>query len=406
MRWMLFTASAHGYALAHASLLIATAVFLVTRNRRTPPSWALLAAVAAPLAALSAAGATDQLFEIAVLPSFALAGCLAWWRSPGRLGWRIAVFCVTVSVVSIVGGELLNHLMYSQHVTYDPLKISFVAPEAIFANIQMTIVSLAALGGGSFFNTPVKGTALLVFAVGMIGLVGIGVVLRFIWQHAKLLNKRDGPAASLRELYVAFWAFVVVLSLAAYVLSSLPVAEGDVRYLPGVYGGAAALLPVLAGRPAARRVFLTVAVSVFAILIATNHLIEGETGIGTGGETGIPSREVAAQMLRFVREEHASHGYAPYYVAPVLTWETHAALKAYPVQPCGSALCPFPFNQSTNWYRPQPGARTFLITDSVGLPGTVRTPPSTFGHAAATATFGSSEYTMYVYSRDVAANLL
>jgi hypothetical protein len=402
MRWMLFTASTHGFVVAHAALLMAVGVFIAKRGERGALSWSLLAGAGVPLVALSAAGATDQLFEIVFLPSFALAGCLAYWRSPGGAAWKIAIFCVTVSIASIIGGELLNGLMRSQNLTYAPLAISFVGPQAILSNIQLTIVSLAALGGGSFFNVPVKGTELLVFAAGMIALVGIGVVLRLISQHAKLLDKRVGLGLT-RELYVSFWALVVVLSLAAYLLSNLPVAEGDVRYLPGVYAGVAALMPLLAGRLAARRAILTASVAVFAVLIAVNHLIEGPIGIGTGVEPGVPTSDVAYQMLHFVEAEHASHGYAPYYVAPVVTWETRAKLKTYPIQPCGSGLCPFPFNQSANWYQAQPGVRSFLISDSVALPGTVTSAPSAFGPPAATATFG--EYTVYVYNQDIAAEL-
>lgn len=403
MRWMLFTATTHGFVVAHAALLVAAMVLVMRRSGRAPPSWGLLALVGAPLATLSAVAGTDQLFQVVFLPAFALAGCVVLWRMRNPPAQRVAVFCAAVCAAGIVGAQLLDHVMRSQHVASQPFPISFVSPAAILSNLQTTVVSLAALGGGSFFGAPVSGTALLIFAVGIAALLGVLAVLRLIWRYALSLGEQTSAPVALREFYVSFWALVVSLSLAAYVLSGLPVAEGDVRYLPGVYAGVAALLPLLAGRLFVRRAAIAFAVGVFAVLIATNHLVEGASGIGAGVEAGVPTPSVAYEILGFVGAKHAYRGYAPYYVAPVVTWETRAALKAYAVEPCGSGLCPFPFNQSSTWYRPTPGARTFLIADSVELPGNFAGAPSTLGPPVATATFG--EYTVYVYGYDIAAKL-
>lgn len=402
MRWMLFTATTHGFVVAHAALLVAAMVLVVRRGGRVP-SWGILALVGAPLTMLSAVAGTDQLFQVVFLPAFALAGCVVLWRMRNLAALRVAVFSVGVCVTAIVGAQLLDHAMRSQHVTSQPFPISFVAQTAILSNLQTTVVSLAALGGGSFFGAPVSGTALLVFAVGIAALLGFLVVLRLIWRYALSLGEKTSAPVALREFYVSFWALVVSLSLAAYVLSGLPVAEGDVRYLPGVYAGMAALMPLLAGRRFVRRAAIAAAVGVFAILIATNHLVEGASGTGTGVEPGVPTPGIAYEILGFANAKHADRGYAPYYVAPVVTWETRAALQAYPVVSCDSGLCPFPFNQSSTWYRPKRGAHTFLIADSVDLPGNFAGAPSTLGPPMATATFG--EYTVYVYGYDIATRL-
>jgi hypothetical protein len=196
-----------------------------------------------------------------------------------------------------------------------------------------------------------------------------------------------------QDIYIVFWLGVIVLSLAAYVLTSVGT-EGADRYLPGAYAGTAALLPVLARQRVLQRALLVGGVTLFAILIATNHLIEGPvTGPGH-------SRSEAYQMLNFVRAEHADHGYATYEIAPVATWQTHAALKVYAAFACNGTLYPGGLSEINTWYRPKPGTRSFIITQS-GTP--LASNPPALGMPLAGESFGP--YSVYVYGHDVAANL-
>jgi hypothetical protein len=403
MRGILFTSDTHGYVVAHGALLAAAAVFLAERGRRGALSWPLLTAVALPLVAVSAVGATDQLFEFVFLPSFAIAGCLTWWRHPGLAQRQIAIFCVAVCGISILGAEMLNTLMRSEHVIGTFFPINFVASGALFKNLENTITSVAALGGGTFFGSPVAGTALLVFAIGVLALLGLAAVLRFLWQYARSLKTRASRAPLSLDLYLAFWSLVVVLSLAVYLLTTVAEKEGSERYLPGLYAGVAALLPALAARGRVPRTVVAVGVALFATLIATNHLITG-----TPPATSSPSPRVTYQILRFARSHGADHGYASNAVASVATWETHAALKAYPLATCGVNLCPMWASQISTWYRPQTDARTFLIGESGAAAHRnpwppITSPPTAFGKAISTAKFGP--YTVYIYGHDVAADL-
>jgi len=199
-------------------------------------------------------------------------------------------------------------------------------------------------------------------------------------------------------MYLSFWMLVVVLSLGAFVFTTLPVDETNARYLSGVYVGAAALLPGLAGVLPAQRARLAAAFTVFAALIAINHLVEGTPPIGVG-----PPANATYQVLRFARAQGAERGYAPYWDAAVMTWQTHAELETFPVSPCGADLCRFPFNQSTSWYDAQPGVRTFLVTDSRAIPDSIPSAPPSLGKPVSTATVGY--LTVYIYSHDIAADL-
>jgi hypothetical protein len=393
MQVILFSSDAHGFTVAHGALVAAAIVFLAERAVRGRLSWSLLAGVGIALTILSAVGATDPLFEFAFLPSLAVAGCVAWWRHPGYAQRQLAVFCVAVCVASIVGAQLLDDLMRSEHVIASYFPISFVGSTSILTKLQTTIASVVSLGGGEFFGKPAAGTSLLVFAIAVLAIVGLLAVLRLAWRYAKSLDRRSSSMTIPQDIYIAFWIGVIVLSLAAYVLTSVGI-EGADRYLPGVYAGSAALLPVLAGRRVLQRALLAGAVALFAILIATNHLIEGPLA-GSG-----PSQSEAYEMLNFVRAEHADHGYSTYEVAPVATWQTRAALKVYPIFVCNGTVFPGALSEINTWYRPKAGTRSFIITQS-GSPFAVN--PSQFGAPLAGASFGP--YSVYVYGHDVAANL-
>jgi hypothetical protein len=392
MRLILFASDAHGYAVAHGALVAAAIVFLAERAARGRLSWLLLAGVGIALTALSAVGATDPLFEFAFLPSLALAGCVAWWRHPGYAQRQLAVFSVAVCVASILGAELLDGLMRSEHVVASPFPITFIASTSIFAKLQTTITSLVSLGGGEFFGRPAAGASLLVFTIGVLAIVSVLAVLGLVWRYAKSLDRRSSTMTTPQDIYIAFWIGVIVLSLAAYVLTSIGI-EGAGRYLPGAYAGTAALLPALARRRVVQRALLASGVTLFAILIATNHLIEGPL-VGVG-----PSRREAYQMLDFVRAERADHGYSSYEVSPVAMWQTRAALKVYPIL-CNGTLVPSSLSEINTWYLPKTGTRSFLITQS-GSPAPGN--PPALGAPLAAASYGP--YAVYVYGHDVAANL-
>jgi len=403
MRWIMFTSDAHGYSAAHAALLVAAGVFVAERAVRGDLPWSLLAAVGVPLAALSAAGGTDQLFEVVFLPSFALAGCLVWWRHSGRSPFRLAIFCVAVAAVAIVGAELLDALMISLKVKAAYYPITFVEAGNVLSNLQLTITSLAYLAGGAFFGQPLHRSQLLVFAVGLLALLAVLVVLRFIWREGRALGTRQSRLPVTRDLYVAFWSLVIVLSLAAYLFTNLPRAEGDARYLVGVFVGSAALLPVLTGERTAARVALVAAVSAFGVLVAVNHMVAGPPN---PAERTSPTSAEAHKMLRYARSQGANHGYAGYYVGPVATWETEGALRAYPVVECHAAyLCPYFLGDINTWYEPRSGARSFLIADSNDeVSGNVSGGVANFGEPVAKAEFGT--YSVLVYDHDIAEDLV
>ncbi len=405
MREILFTPDTHGYFVAHTALLAAALVFVADRACRGPLSSRLLIGVALPVVALSAVAGTDELFEVVALPSLALAGWMGWWLHPGEVQRRLAFFCIGVCAASIAGAQLLDGLMSTNHVVSSPFGISFLGSEAISfgaitSNVTIAVTALTNLAGGSVLGTDLLGVGLLLFAIGCVARLG-KAVLQHLFEppSSRALASRDGSTTLLRDLYTRFWTLVVALSLAAYVLTNLPTDAGTARYLPGVFAGAAALMGALAGTRHGRRALLSLAVAAFAIVIATNHVIQGTPAFGPG-----PPPSTSQQMLRFARANGATRGYAPYWDAAVMTWQTSGALKAYPAELCGAYLCPFPFNRSSAWYRPESGVHSFLVTQRQSVTAeAITSSPASLGKPARSAQYGA--YIVFVYDHDLAADL-
>jgi hypothetical protein len=206
---------------------------------------------------------------------------------------------------------------------------------------------------------------------------------------------------SSRELFVAFWGLVLVFVLAAFALTQLSASSGNSRYLLGAWVAVAALLGVLATRPAAR-IALVLAVALFGALNIRAELAAGVPAFGSA-----PNQRLAGEIERFALAHGARVGYGGYWDSAPVMWETHFAVKLYPIQACGfpSGWCQFYNAYISDWYVPRPHTRTFLLTDTrPGIPLEVTAPPASFGRPIAGESLGEG-LTVYVYGSDIAAHL-
>jgi hypothetical protein len=107
-----------------------------------------------------------------------------------------------------------------------------------------------------------------------------------------------------------------------------------------------------------------------------------------------------------VLEAHGlTHGYAGYWQANLLTWESDGRISSRAVQQaevCHAAapgwFCPYPIFSISDWYVPQ-GGRTFLIRETggsfVSQPPPAQPPP--------VSVFSYDRFEVYVYDRDIGA---
>lgn len=402
--YVFFTLDTHGSLLLYACALLALLVWLIMRN--AAPSWWLLFALAGPVTALTSVGvAADDIAFVAFLIPFMVSACLVAWRVGGTRQRRIAAFAVVTGVAAVVVGELLARAMHADHWVPVPLGLTFVKPGSLFANFDWLVESFTALGGGYFFGAPLSGVSnFITFMAGVLSLLAVALVLGLLWRRIPRLvvrSPKEQAAEVAATVYVTFWAIVLVGVSGAFVLSSAPIAIGDARYVATAYIAVAALVPLILLRSTRTRQILVVATVAFFGSLALHGTI---TAPGNADEA--PAGPLAAaQIEQFALAHGARYGYARYYDAPVLTWETNFGIDVFPVYNCGvprqAAICSFYLNRNSLWYAPRPNTRTFLIIDKA-QPDPVAADPAS-GQPTATATFGS--LTVNIYNHDIASTM-
>ncbi len=349
------------------------------------------------------AASSDQLVAATVVVPYMIAPCLWWAYDRSRAALAVAVYALATGAVSLLGGLLLTSLMHAEHVVQAPFPVVFTTVASLSTNVQNLIGAWAGYGDGAFFGLSANGVNLLLFVAGILCVVALAGVLWALCRktYAVLGEAHEGVAPSGRFLYVSFWGLVLAADLALYLLTSVSnsLGPGD-HYLLSAWVAVAALLGAFAR---SRRLWATLlaGVALFGGLIVRTHIVDGVPPFGSA-----PSAQVAGDIEHFAAAHGASTGYAEYWDAAPVTWETRLKAHVYPLGPCGppSGLCPF-YISINSWYTARGKVPTFLVTDSrPGIPGgVIAGAPAAFGKPVAVGAFGP--FTVYVYRYDIAAKL-
>jgi hypothetical protein len=404
LRGIIDVPESHGLIVVHVAVLCGALLFVGRRalNGRLTPMVLLLVGV--PLVVFTGAGLTDHLLLVSGLGPFILAPALCLLRLRSRVWLTVSAFAFVTGVLSVLLALLLAHLMRGQHVVHAPFPLNFVASEAILTSLQNLIATVALLGGGDFFSKAVGAESVLTLVAGALALAALAVILHALWRWGRSTPSQLAPPSAQtasRELFVAFWGLVLVLVLAVFALTSVSGNTGDGRYLVGAWVALAALLGVLSTGPAARTV-LVLAVALFGALNVWSEVSSGVQPAGVG-----PNQRLAGAIEHFVLAHGASVGYASYWDAAPVTWETRLRVQAYPIAPCATPIgvCPFYATQIDSWYLPRPNTRTFLLTDTrPTVPAAIAAAPASLGPPVAQEAVGEG-LTVYIYDHDIAAEI-
>jgi hypothetical protein len=404
LRGILDVPESHGLVVLHLAALCGALLFVCRRavSGRLTLTPALLVGV--PLVAFTAAGLTDQLLLLSGLAPFMLAPLVCLLRLRSRAWLAVSAFAFAAGVLSLLLALLLAQLMRDQHVVHAPFPLDFVSSDAILTSLQNLVATLALLGGGDFFGEAVRPHSVLTLIAGALTLAAFAAILRALWSWARSTPSAvvtSSPHAASRELFTAFWALVLVLVLAVFALTSVSSNTSDGRYLIAAWVAIAALLGVLSTAPSARTA-LILAVALFGALNLWSEVSAGVQRAGVG-----PNQRLARAIQHFALAHGASVGYASYWDAAPVTWETRLRVHAYPIEPCAShtGVCRFYATQINSWYVPRPDTRTFLLTDArPAVPSAVAAAPASLGRPLAQQAIGEG-LTVYVYDHDIAAEI-
>jgi hypothetical protein len=357
------------------AVVLGSAVVLLPRTR----SWLLVAAVGI-IAGTNAA--SDGLLWFAGVVPFAVATAVlarAMRRRDIALrgGAILAVTVITAVATTLVMRALDFHVI--------GLHVDLASVHELPSNIRHLGRMIALLGGanyalpGPYPHEPLR----LLVALLWLGGIGSALVAAIRLRHAD---------ATLRA-YALFWAAAIVCLCVVFVVTRNAAALGpkSSNYLLTLAPAAGAGAALLARRARAGQVLVAVAVSV----VAAANIASIRDGRAEGGRSwaiAVHSQEISRALER----EGVARGFAGYWDAQNLSWQTHMRLRVAPVANCGETLCPYNFFTISSWYDER-GGPTFLLIDPTNA--VVQAPPFA-GSAASTYRFGPLR--LFVFRYDIA----
>jgi hypothetical protein len=378
----LFTMSFHVTTPFSAAVLGAFLV-LIGRPRAT-----VVAVPVGILAGLNAA--SDPLLWPAGIVPFAVATGTLWWTSRTR---RVALqggLVVALSGAAALTTEALMHVLGYREIGAG-LQLSTI--RALPGHLVLLGRLTALLGGanyaipGPYPSEPLRGVVAILVLLGSITAVISGV---------KYARRRSEP---LTRAYAFYWGTAVVMLGIVFVATSnaASLGAGSFDYLLTLAPAAGAGVALLSFSSSRARVFVAGAVAlVGAVNIA--GVVEGRAGT--------PSATIGRYeqpLVRLLVDKGVTHGYAGYWDAQNLSWQSGMRLFVAPVARCGEQdkpLCPLRFSVIASWYRERPGP-SFLIVDRTTA--FVTSPPLIVSRATYSHRFG--QLRVYIFPYDLARNI-
>lgn len=388
-------------ALAHVVIL---ATFLVTAPRLSGCGWLKRGIWGLALAVTLAPGvSSDPLIVLGGVIPFLLAVGIGWRL--GLLRPAVAVLAGTACVLGAAAGRGLLAIAEHNRIVYVDHQFEIPARQAVTDNIGLLLEDVALFAHGQFgtdagvdpVNAFDAGRALLAVAVIVAVIAFVSVVARSI---PRLLAPGERPVE--QALLTTYWASSIVVVAAAFILigGATPGTTNSVRYVLTFWPALLTLVVIVYGRRA------VTGLAVLAAGTAIVGCIELSRGLYTPETGASPSEHEAESVERFVEEHDLHHGFAGYWDAAPITWQTEFDVRAYPIEPCRddpSAYCEFGSHTIDSWYEPMEGVRSFYLVGDKSLIPPIGPPPAEWGPPFKTAKLDG--FTIYAYDYDIAGQL-
>jgi len=165
------------------------------------------------------------------------------------------------------------------------------------------------------------------------------------------------------------------------------------NYLLALAPAAGAGVALLARSSEVRQLVVGVAVAVVAAL--------NIAGIADGRAegTGLVVQQYERPLRQLLEQEGVTRGYAGYWGAQNLSWQSGMHLLVAPVSNCGDELCPNNIFTIRSWYQERGGPTFLLIDPTVNA---IHAPPFA-ERARTTRRFGPM--TLYIFDFDIARHI-
>jgi hypothetical protein len=381
----------------------------ILRHRdRSTTAWAVVVIVSAVLIGTSLA--SDKLVLVTGLAPLGVTAVAALWQHSRQVR-RAGAGVLVALILSIPVEKLTNAIMTAEGYATTAPKLVIASPSSWGFHLRLLLEGIRDFSGSYLVSNTthgwdrVLGVACTLILIGVVlGFVAGGVRAVVLLVHDRSL----GPEAIGPALHVGYWFSSALIVVVAFICSTADggnTSNHNSYFLSLVFSvGACVPLFVASGerwrwlrrlRPVA-----ALALAVFAV----GSII----GITQSGVIGVskPLAAYAGSITSLARADHARYGYAGYWDASSLTWESRDAVTVRPLLQCtnpnphGAAICPFLLMRTASWYRPV-HRRTFLLVDPDNA--FVTSLPAGLGRPVAIHRIGP--LTMYVYSYDIASKL-
>jgi hypothetical protein len=298
-----------------------------------------------------------------------------------RAGLALALTVCTAMSVNVVMHSLGYHeLGAGQH---------FSTLHEFPGHLRLLARMVALLGGA---NYALPGPYPVEPVRAVVALLVLVAVVAPVVAAATYFKRRTSPLA---RAYACYWAVSTVVVAIAFVVTSnaADLGAGSFNYLLTFAPAAGAGIGLLSS--AAPRGRLLVAAGV-ALVGVTNIVGVGQGHAGTPrGEIGTHERP----LVQWLVDRGVTRGYAGYWDAQNLTWQSGMRVFVAPVTTCSAnkPLCVVRIFSIQSWYRERPG-RSFLIVDPTN--GYVTTAPRFVARATESHRFGRLR--IYLFPFDLA----
>jgi hypothetical protein len=334
----------------------------------------------------------------------------------------VALSAIVTIAVAVPVAKLTSAIMESSGYLKVPTPTQLAPLSELPARAQLLFRGLKAIFNGYLgpqkpgtLHAPLGIASDVLMSAALLALVVVGARTAF-----KLLARRPRPAGArkaagpptpaagartpdelARSLHVVYWVTSAVGVCVAFWLFAET--GGGVTAHESYYGtvifSVAAVIPLLLSYGTLARWLIPAAASVFFAAslagLAANYL-----------DTDPALAREAAQIARIAQETHVTNGYAGYWEASSMTWNTGGRMAVRPLMECpnpqGADICPFYLVAVPSWYVPRQ-ERTFLLVDS--SEAWVKSLPSGLGRPLASYAITPGTIRMYIYPYDIASRL-
>jgi hypothetical protein len=295
------------------------------------------------------------------------------------------------------------------------LPLRFADGPEILKNLGLLLSGVLTVGNGKFLGATLGLRGVLLFGAALVSFLALAIPWA-LFQQQRALSRTTANAG--RLFAATYWLSVQVVLVPAFLVSQVPVDLSSWRYLVPLLLATACMAPVWAdGRVRARLLVVGGSTVVLASAVASLQLYARQVPDDVRNaqiephwvswRLSIEVRAVQMSTLSAFLQSHGLHrGYAPYWDAFAISWQSGGALIVLPVMdsecpnPQG-VFCRMAHTTSSVFYAPEQGPTFYVNDPSAGAPRAGPPDEARYGSPAAEYTLGGM--IVFVYSYDIAS---